>query len=165
MVYFFITNESVALTIFDVQFASYHVAIWVTIPFVFFYTLNVLLMSVGNVQAYFRLRNYERDYEKFQDQIFNAYLNKDKTIEYKTPRYKKLGEMIANSTIVPKDDAKIEDKKINEIYEAFKTLNDGEVADLKRFSLEASNPLVIQNMRNTLHHDNSKAEKILSDRV
>lgn len=162
MVYFFITNESVALNVFDIQFSAYPIAIWVTVPFIFFYLINVLLMSVGNVRAYFRLRNYEVDYAKFQDQIFNAYLNKDKSVEYKTARYKKLGAMLENSTITPKIGATVSDTKINEIYEMFTALNSGEVQNLKSFSLDADNPLMIQNMRNKLAVDENQAEKILN---
>lgn len=163
LVYFFITNQSVALDIFDTHFASYPVAIWVTIPFVIYYILNVLLMSFGSVQAYFRVRNYDRDYEKLQGQFRNVILQNGKKTEYKTARYKKLGAFLNTCTLVPKDNAFVEgDKKINGLFSTIDALKAGEIVDLKSYALEDNNPLVIQNMKNILAKDSHKAEKIVA---
>lgn len=164
IVYFFITKESVALSVFDIHFASYPIAVWVAVPFVFYYLLHVTLMSFGSIQAYFRLRNYERDYEKLQDQIYNAYLQKDKLPDYKTPRYQKLGALVSNSVMTPKPNATIEDdKKLEDLYEVYKNLSKGKVVNLKKYSLEPSNPMMVKNAENALAEDNEQAERILSN--
>ncbi len=162
-VYFFITTETVALDIFGIHFTAYPIAIWVTVPLLVFYLINVVLMSVSNIQGYFRLRNYERDFEKLKDAFYNAYLHKERTYEYKTPRYRLLGDLVASTQMTPKADAVIEDnEKIQAVFEEIGKLQAGEVADLKRFSLSKDNPLMIQNAKNRLHSDAPTPEKILN---
>ena len=162
-VYFFITTQTVALDIFGIHFTAYPVAIWVTAPLLLFYVINVVLMSVTNIQAYFRLRNYERDFEKLKDAFYNAYLNKERKYEYKTDRYRLLGNLVASTQMTPKPNAVIEDSpKIQAVFSEVEKLQAGEVADLKRFSLSKDNPLMIQNAKNRLHSDAPTPEKILN---
>ena len=162
-VFFFITSESMPLNIFDIQLASYPIAIWVTLPFFLFYIINILLMSVNNVQNYFKLRNYERDFEKLKDAFYNGYLRKEKKYEFKTKRYQLLGEMLQNSIITPKKGTIIEDfPKVQTVLNAIEEIQAGKVPDMKRFSLSKDNELMIEHAKNMLHSDSSSAEKMLN---
>lgn len=162
-VFFFITSESMPLKVFDIQLASYPIAIWVTLPFFLFYIINILLMSVNNVQNYFKLRNYERDFEKLKDAFYNGYLRKEKSYEFKTKRYQLLGEMIQNSIIIPKKGTIIEDfPKVQTVLNAIEEIQAGKVPDMKRFSLSKDNELMIEHAKNMLHSDSSSAEKMLN---
>lgn len=163
-VYFFISDKAVELSLFDMHFPAYPVAVWITVPFVFYYIINVLTMSVGSIKAYLDKRNYERDFEKLQDAFYHAYLHKDKPIEYKTARYKLLGQLLENSVIVPKAGATLENSaKIDAVFTSYNTLQAGNVADLKRFSLPKDNYLMVQNIKNALKVEPKKAETILSN--
>ncbi len=162
-VYFFVTKESAPLDILGIHLTAYPIALWVTLPFVLFYLLNVVLMSVSTVQNYFRLRNYERDFEKLKDAFYNAYLQKERTYEYKTPRYRLLGDLVQSSVMRPKKGAVIEDDaKIQSVFDALQELDAGKPVDMKRFSLSKSNPLSIKNAKNRLKSDAMSAEKMLN---
>jgi hypothetical protein len=162
-VYFFISTETAALDIFGIHFTAYPIAIWVTVPLLIFYLINVVLMSVSNIQSYFRLRNYERDFEKLKDAFYHAYLHKERKYEYKTRRYRLLGDLVASTQMMPKPNTAIEDNaKIQAVFSEIEKLQAGEVADLKRFSLSKDNPLMIQNAKNRLHSDAPTPEKILN---
>ncbi len=163
-VYFFVSNDSKAIDVFGVHFAAYPVALWILLPLIVFYLMNVVLMSVSNIQNYLRLRNYERDFDKLKDAFHNAFLYKNKSYDYKTPRYKLLGDLVASSTMTPKQDAIIEsDTKLQALFEEIHKIEKGEVADLKRFSLSKSNPLMIANAKNRLKNDDTSANKILDN--
>lgn len=163
-IYFFITNASAPLDLFGIHLPSYPIALWITLPFFLFYILNVILMMLSSVQNYFRLKNYEHDFEKLKDAFYNAFLNKDKHYEYKTERYRLLGDIVASATMRPKRGAIIEDHpKIQSVFQAIQTLDKGEPVDLGRFNLTKSNPLMIKNAHNTLHKDVKSAEKMMNN--
>lgn len=162
-VYFFITKESTPLDIFGIHLAAYPVAIWVTLPFFLFYFLNVILMSVSQVQNYLKLRNYERDFDKLIDAIYHGFLHKVKHFEYKTERYQLLGNLIAHADLYPKKGSVIEEPaKIGTVFEVIELLDAGKVADLRKYNLSKNNPLMIANAKNLLKSDVKSAENILT---
>jgi len=163
-VYFFVSKESASLEILGRQFSAYPVAILIVLPIILFYAINVVLMSVSIVQSYLRLRNYERDFEKLKDAFYNSYLHKEKKYDYKTPRYRLLGDLVQSTMMSPKPHAIIEDnEKIQDVFAEIAKLEHGEVADLKRFSLPKDNPLMIHNAKNRLKTDDESAEKVLDN--
>lgn len=164
IVYFFVSSASIPVELFGIHFASYPIALWSTVPLVVFYLMNVVLMSVSSVQTYLKLRNYERDFDKLKDAFYNAFLYKDKEYEYKTPRYKLLGDIVASSYMQPKQGAVIEDNlKIQSLFTELLKIESGEIADLKKYSLSKSNPIMVENEKNRLKDDDTSAEKMLNN--
>jgi hypothetical protein len=164
IVYFLVSSESVSVDLFGIHFAAYPVALWVTVPLIVFYLINVVLMSVSSVQSYMKLRNYERDFDRLKDAFYNSYLYKDKEYEYKTNRYKLLGDLVASSHMIPKEGAIIEgDAKIQALFVELLKVDAGEAADLKKYSLSKDNPIMIQNEKNRMKDDDASAEKMLNN--
>lgn len=163
-VWFFVTDASIPLNIADIHLASYPIAIWVTLPFFLFYLLNVIMMSVSSLQNYFKLRNYSRDFDKLKEAVYNAMLNKPKVFEFKTKRYKLLGDLVTSSVITPRDDAIIEDnEKLQSAVDMVQKVSRGEYLDIKPFGLAKDNPLTIQNAKNRLKSDGTTSLKLLEN--
>ncbi|KIM10395.1 MAG: hypothetical protein KU37_10690 [Sulfuricurvum sp. PC08-66] len=163
-VYFFVTQESVELVLWGVHYPAYPVAVWVLVPFAFYYVIHILVMSVGSIQNYLRQKNYERDFERVQEAFYLAYLQKERDFEFKTPRYKLLGELIEKSTLTPKSGQTIEgNTKIDAVFQAFSALESGQVVELKRFGLPKGSPIVVKNLSNAMNKEPKKAEEILGN--
>lgn len=163
-VYFFVSNESVSFEVFGTQYNAYPVAVLIVLPIILFYAINIVLMSLSSIQNYLKLRKYEKDFENLKEAFYNAYLFKDKKFEYKTARYKLLGDLVESTIMRPKPHAVIEDNaKIQSVFTEIEKLELSEVADLKRFSLSKDNPLMIQNAKNHLRTDGESAQKVLDN--
>ena len=163
-VYFFVSKESASLEFFGTQYSAYPIAILIVLPIILFYAINVVLMSVSSLQSYLKLRKYERDFENLKDAFYNAYLFKEKKFDYKTDRYRLLGDLVESTIMQPKPNAIIEDNaKIQSVFSEIEKLELDEVADFKRFSLSKDNPLMIRNAKNRLRTDDESAEKVLAN--
>ncbi len=165
-VYAYVTQTSVSIDFFGIPLPSLAVALWVVVPLVVLYIASVLHMSFYSVLGNFKLRKYEKDYEKIIDEIADRYLGKEqKHYNFKTERYKLLGTLLENSIIYPTGDlhGKIKNEKIQKVLDAIETVKRGEVADLKPFNLSMDNELVIQNNRNMFKKGELKADEILSN--
>ncbi|WP_297431876.1 hypothetical protein [Sulfurimonas sp.] len=165
-VYAYVTQTTVNIDFFGVPLPSLSVALWVVLPLVVLYLASVAHMAIYSMLGNFRLRKYDKDYEKIIDEIADTYLGKqERHYTFKTARYKLLGTLLENSIIYPKGDVrgKIKNEKIEKVIDAIETIKSGEVADLKRFNLRSDNELVIQNTRNMFKKGDLKAEDILSN--
>ena len=69
-VYAYISQESMSIDLFGIPMPSLSVALWVTIPIFILYLASVAHMTFYSIVGNFRLRKYEKDYEK----IINALL-------------------------------------------------------------------------------------------
>ena len=165
-VYAYVTQTTVNIDFFGIPLPALSVALWVILPLVVLYLASVAHMAIYSMLGNFRLRKYDKDYEKIIDEIADTYLGKqERHYTFKTARYKLLGTLLENSIIYPKGDVrdKIKNEKIEKVIEAIETIKNGEVADLKRFNLRMDNELVIQNTRNMFKKGDLKAEDILSN--
>ncbi len=164
-VYAYVTQTSMSIDFFGIPLPSLSVALWVIVPLVILYLASVAHMTFYSVIGNFKLRKYEKDYEKIIDEIADTYLGKkERHYTFKTERYKLLGTLLENSNIYPIGDVrgKIKNEKIEKVIDAIETVKSGEVADLKPFNLPIDNELVIQNIRNKYKKGELKAEDILS---
>ena len=164
-VYAYVTQTSMSIDFFGIPMPSLSVALWVILPLVVLYLASVAHMMFYSIIGNFKLRKYEKDYEKIIDEIADRYLGKEERhYTFKTDRYKLLGTLLENSAIYPVGDirGKIKNEKIQKVIEAIETVKSGEVADLKPFNLPYDNELVIQNTRNKYKKGELKAEDILS---
>lgn len=162
----FVSDESISINIFGIVLPSLSVAVWVMIPLVVFYFLTLVHISFYSIVGSLKLRKYEKDYDKVIDSIIDAYLGKENRHHiFKTPRYKVLGTLIDNTTLIPNDidTLSIENEKISSTIELINDIKRGNVVELKKLSLGINNPLVIQNNKNRYKSGELSAEDILSN--
>ncbi|MCF6330186.1 MAG: hypothetical protein L3I99_01400 [Sulfurimonas sp.] len=164
-VYAFVTQDSYAVNLFGVQLPSISIAILITVPLLILYIASLLHMAFYSLLNGLGHRKYDKDYEKFIDSIVDAYLGKQKRSHvYKTDRYKLLGAVIDNSNLMAGVGLKPDtsNEKINKILEIIEELKNGNVVDLKKYSLAYSNQLTIINLRNMYKNGELSAENILN---
>jgi len=165
-VYSFVTQDSTSIEILGVSLPSLSIAMWVTVPLIILYIASVLHMAFYSMIGSFKLRKYEKDYEKIVDSIVDAYLGKeDRSHNFKTDRYKLLGALVDNATIMPHGEleAGIDNEKIIKVLELIKQIINGETVDLKKYNLASYNELAMQNSRNMYKNGDLSAEDILSN--
>ncbi|MDF1875865.1 hypothetical protein JHD48_08970 [Sulfurimonas sp. SAG-AH-194-I05] len=160
----FVSSENITINLFGIVISSISISIWVMIPLLILYVASVIHMSFYSVVGSFKLRKYEKDYEKIIDCMVDAYLGKENRSHiFKTPRYKLLGTLIDNAKLFPTNltSSSIEDAKISETIKLIESIKNGDVVDMKKMSLESNNPLVMQNNRNKYKSELLSAEDIL----
>ncbi|MGE0738896.1 hypothetical protein [Sulfurimonas sp.] len=164
-VYAFVTQESMSITIFGLVLPPLSIAALVVLPMVLLYVASMLHMSFYALMGVLKLRKYEKDHEKMVDSIIDAYLGKEnRSHSFKTQKYQLLGSLVDNATIFPTAEfnAEVDNKKINDVLNVINSIRNGEVADLRKYSLPVSNAIVIQNERNRYKKGVLSAEDILS---
>ncbi len=165
-IFAFITQDSVSIDFFGIHLPTLAIATWIMVPLGILFLGSVLHMLFYSVVGGFKLRKYEKDYAKIIDAIVLAYLGKkDREHTYKTDRYKLLGTLVDKSTFFPHHDLvnNTNNEKINEVIKLIEDIKNGEVVELKQYSLLFSNPLVIQNERNRYKKGDLTAEAILGN--
>ena len=167
-VYGFVTQESYAIEFFGLHLPAMSIAVLVVAPIAILYIASILHMGFYSFINTLENRKYDKDYEKFIDSIVDAFLGKeDRDFNYKTDRYKLLGTLLDNSklmsggTLVPETS----DDKINKVLSVIEDLKNGDVVDLKKYSLDENNPLVKINNNNMYKKSDITAEDILSEKV
>jgi hypothetical protein len=164
--YAYITHESMSIDFFGIHLPSLSIAMWVVVPLVVLYLASVFHMAFYSMLGNFKLRKYEKDFEKIIDEIIDAYLGKKKReYTFKTERYKLLGTLLEKTTILPNPEliGKTGNEKIDHVLKLIDDIKKGEVVDLKPYKLRAENPLVIQNEKNRYLKGDVTAEQILSN--
>lgn len=165
-VYAYVTQESIGIELFGVVLPSLSIAIWVLLPLVVLYIASVFHMSFYSMLGSFKVRKYDKDYEKIIDAIVDAYLGKaERNHFFKTPRYQLLGELLNKTTLFLKGDVlpTTDNQKINDVITAVDSIKNGEIVDLKPYNLKIENPLVVQNERNRYKKGDLSSEDILSN--
>jgi len=164
-IYAYVTQESIGIELFGIVLPSLSIAIWVLVPLVVLYIASVFHMSFYSMLGSFKLRRYEKDYDKIIDAIVDAYLNKaERNHAFKTPRYQLLGRLLDNTTLFLQGEVSptTDNDQINDVIKAVNSIKSGDVVDLKSYNLKIENPLVIQNERNRYKKGDVSSEDILS---
>ena len=168
-VFAYITPETTNFQFFGIEMPTLLVAIWVVVPLFVLYLASVIHMAFYSFLGSFRVRKYEKDYDKVLDLIVDAYLGKkDRNHTFKTPPYSLLGKLLDNSTIFPNNEISFDKendktKKMATVLDAINTIRAGEVAEIKGYGLDSDNELVVQNNKNRYKKGDLKAEDILSN--
>jgi len=165
-VYSFVTQDSISISILGVNLPSLSIAVWVSVPLVLLYIASVTHMAFYSLIGSFKLRKYEKDYEKIVDSIVDAYLGKEnRSHSFKTERYKLLGALVDHATILPASelDSDIDNEKIAETLTLINKIKNGESVELKKYNLPSHNYISIQNARNMYKNGDLSAENILSN--
>ncbi|WP_373036799.1 hypothetical protein [Sulfurimonas sp.] len=164
-VFAYVSQDTTAIELFGVSLPSFPIAVWVIVPLVILYIASVFHISFYSMLSNFKLRKYEKDYEKIINAIADAYLAKDeRNHTYKTPRYQLLGSIIDNTTLFPTEALKkgTHNEKLDAVLKIIDDIKNGEVVELKKYSLKPNNALVIQNERNRYKKGDINAEYILN---
>ncbi len=164
-VYAYVTQGTIAIEVFGIVLPSLSIAILVIVPLAILYMASVLHMSFYSMIGSFKLRRYEKDYDKIIDAIVDAYLNKaERNHIFKTPRYQLLGGLLDNTTLFLKGEVSptTDNEKINDVIKTVDAIKAGEVVDLKSYNLKIENPIIVQNERNRYKKGELSSEDILS---
>ncbi len=173
LVWLFISNyipqgtDKISIDFFGIQLPSFSIAFWSVVPVFILYLATIIHFSFYAILGSFKLRKYEKDYNKLIESIVDAYLGKaDRNHTFKTQRYKLLGTLIDHSTIFPNKDitSLVSDSKINNVVKTIEDLKNGKVVELKKFGLDKNNPLTAQNDRNRYKNGDVMAKEILSSK-
>ncbi|QOP43720.1 hypothetical protein FJR45_07055 [Sulfurimonas sediminis] len=165
-VYAYVTQENMSIDLFGIPMPSLSIALWVIIPIFILYLASVAHMTFYSIIGNFRLRKYEKDYEKLINAVIDAYLGKkERNYTFKTDRYTLLGTLLQNSEMHPVGEiiGKINNEKIEKVLCIIQDVKNGEVVDLKPYNLPSDNELVIQNERNRYKKGQISAENILAN--
>ncbi|MDD3476001.1 MAG: hypothetical protein PHI38_03955 [Sulfurimonas sp.] len=166
-VYAFITQDSLSIELFGVTLPSLSIAVLVVLPMILLYIASLLHMLFYSLVGMLKVRKYKKDHEEMVDSIVDAYLAKEnRSHSFKTPKYKLLGTLVDNATVSPtaQFNAEVENKKINDVLTIINNIKNGEIVDLRKYSLLPSNPFAIQNDRNRYKKGVLSAEDILSSK-
>ncbi|QFR49361.1 hypothetical protein FJR48_06320 [Sulfurimonas lithotrophica] len=167
-VYAFITQETYIIEFFGLKLPSMSIAILVVAPLVILYIASMLHMSFYSFLNTLDRRKYDKDYEKFVDSIIDAFLGKeDRHNIYKTDRYELLGQLLDSSKLM--NDGSLSpdtpNEKLNKVISIMEDLKNGNVVDLKKYSLDENNQLVKLNHSNMYKNSKLSAEDILNSKV
>ena len=164
-VYAFVTQASIELNLFGIAFPPFSIALWVVVPLIFLILASVFHIAFYSFMGNLQQRKYEKDYNKLLDAIADAYLGKEnRKYSYKTKRYELLGSLIDNAKIFAtfESSALVANEKIAKVLEVIEKIKKGEAVDLKKFALDPSNPLVIENNKNRYKKGEISCEDVLS---
>jgi len=151
---------------FGIPLPALSIAIWVSVPLFILYLASVFHMGFYSILGGFKLRRYEKDYQLMIDTIADAYLGKKEAKHYfKTQRYQLLGSLIEHTKMLPTHEVSLQsdNEKINSVIKLIEDVASGEVVDLKKYALDATNPLVLKNDRNRYAKGEIKSEDILTN--
>ena len=163
---FTITSQSISINFFGTMLPSLPIAFLVIVPLIILYIATVAHMLFHSLISILNLQKYKKDHQTLVDAIVDAYLGKmNRSHKFKTERYKLLGTIVDNATILPLGELEvnIDNKKISEVIETINKIKNGEVIELKKYSLPISNEFVIHNERNRYKKGEISAENIISN--
>jgi hypothetical protein len=120
-------------------------------------------MTYYSLKSFFKLRNYQKDYTMLVDMIMDELLNKEHHYHFKTQPYKLLAKVLENTSMTIDDNIELTDnEKVNTILNMLSDIKDGKVVDLKKFNLDTTNPIMVQNQKNRMMSLDLSSEEILS---
>ncbi len=163
-VFAFVTHDTYSLNFFGVNLPALPIAVYITVPLLVLYLASVFHMSYYSIIGSFKLRKFQKDYEKLSLSIHDALLQKEgRNTVYKTERYQTIGKLLDNCTIVPDDSLEsIGIDKVDALIEKLTALKNSEVVDLKKLNLPFDNAIAQQNEENRYNKGEILPEVILS---
>lgn len=158
-------SQSESISLFGVQLPALPIAVLVLIPVVVLYFASVIHMLTYSVKNFFKLRSYQKDYDKLIDLIIDELLFKEKKHSFKTARYELLGQVLENTSMMVKGELKeTGNERLNAVLKVLNELKSGKPVDLRKFNLSETNPLVLQNQQNRMRNLELTSEEILKRR-
>ncbi len=156
-------DQSEAISFFGIHLPPLPVAVLVLFPVFVLYVASVLHMTYYSLKSFFKLRNYQKDYTMLVDMIMDELLNKEHHYHFKTQPYRLLAKVLENTSMTIDDHIELTDnEKVNTIMNLLSDIKAGKAVDLKKYNLDATNPLIVQNQKNRMMNLDLSSEEILS---
>ncbi|MEA1916962.1 MAG: hypothetical protein U9N42_05460 [Campylobacterota bacterium] len=160
----YITKESISFELYGFVAPTLPIAMWVALAMSLVFVASILHMSFYSLISSVKLRRYNSDFETFKKAIRDAFLSRPNRFHnFKTERYRLLGKIIDNSTLIPGVNLAINEDKISELVQDIEAINSGKIVDVKKYSMVASNPLYIKNEHNKYDQGQVSPERILGN--
>lgn len=147
------TGSSYTINVFS-HSLEFPVVIWFLIPVAALFLATLLHMMIYAIKHFFEKRVVKKDYDSLLDEIKNILLNEEKDVEYKTPMFQNISQIIKKMTFnANSDDEKIEYSNLDEVFSMLHRVYGGEYVDIKKLRLRGDNPIVLQNKKNVINSD------------
>ncbi|MCF6201885.1 MAG: hypothetical protein L3J42_07175, partial [Hydrogenimonas sp.] len=160
-VYYMITKDTYTVELLGVN-VSLPIAVWIVVPMALLYIASLFHMLYYGFKGYLQKRRTERDLAKLSDALYWDILKAPKKHSYDDREIRKIGVVLDSGCEdffgVDKSEC---DERVKEALEMVEAINRGEYVDMKKVSLDISNPLVVKNWLNFLKNEPARAEEIL----
>ena len=159
-----ITTQTASFDLFGVHFPNLPVAFWVVIPVALMYFVSLLHMLFHTFMGSLKLRKLDRDNDKMIASLADTLLGANGRINtYKTDAYKLMGKVIDNSFLMPNEALReVGNEKIDDALRVLRDVKEKRRVDLKKFSLDKTASVVIENNLNRLERGELTSDDILS---
>lgn len=141
------------------------VALWFIIPLFIYAIFAVLHIIVNDLSVYMEKKAIESDAKIYRQYSKEILLGTESDKAFKTSTFKTSKEVTKFLSPWHDNSADMEDEDILEIIDMLKKVKNKEVVDLKKYKLDNTNPIVIQNELNKLDNDNSYAFAVLKNKT
>ncbi|MGB2552036.1 LapA family protein [Campylobacter sp. MOP51] len=139
-------------------------ALWVILPVAFFAILCIAHIAYHGFEIYMFKRSIKRDETLYKELAREVLLGLDTNKDFKTELYKAPSQItkILSPWGKHKDEA-ISDDELESVAKTVKNVINGEVVDLKKFRLQSTNLLFIQNELNKIEKNSTYFLDVLKD--
>ncbi len=160
-VYYMITKDTYSIELLGVN-VTLPIAVWVVVPMVILYLASLFHMLYYGFKGYLQKRRVERDISKLSDALYWDILKSPKQHAYDDKEIRKIGVVLDQGfdDLTGVDKSKC-DERVKDALEMVEAIDRGEYVDLKKVSLDKSNPYVVKNWLNFLNSEPERAEEIL----
>ncbi len=160
-VYYMITKDTYTVELLGVN-VTLPIAAWVVVPMALFYLASLFHMLYYGFKGYLQKRRIERDISKLTDALYWDILKSPKQHAYDDKEIRKIGVVLDSGfeDLSGIDKNKC-DERVKEALEIVEAIERGEFVEMKKVSLDKSNPYVIQNWLNFLNSEPGRAEEVL----
>ena len=126
-------------------------AAWMTLPAAIFAILCILHIAYHGFGVYVFKRSIKRDRHLYDELAREVFLGLDTNKEFKTDLYKSPSQITKILSPWKKyDDIAVSDDELDSVVKIVTSVQNGEIADLKKFKLPRDNKLFIKNELNKL---------------
>jgi len=160
-VYYMITKDTYTVELLGVN-VTLPIAAWVVAPMVLLYLASLFHMLYYGFKGYLQKRRVERDLSKLSDALYWDILKAPKQHAYDDREIRNIGIVLDQGCedFSGVDKSKC-DERVKEALEMIEAIERGEFVDMKKVTLDKSNPYVVRNWLNLLDSEPGRAEEIL----
>ena len=159
-----ITTETASFDLFGIHFPNLPIAFWVVVPVALMYFVSLLHMLFHTFMGSLKLRKLDRDNNKMIASLADTLLGVNgRNNTYKSDAYRLMGKVIDNSLLMPYETLReVGDEKIDEALRVLRDVKEKRKVDLKKFSLDKTASIVIENNLNRLERGELTSDEVLS---
>ena len=155
-------DKEISVELFKLHIPAVPLLAVILAPVVIFYLISISHMMYYSLKSFFKLRSYQKDYEMLVEMIMDELLNKNHHYSFKTEPYQLLAKVLENTSMTVDDKIELtKNEKVDNILKLLSDVKSGQTVDLKKFNLDADNPLVKQNQKNSMSNADLSVESIL----